>query len=86
MIKLYCDMPFFSPIAISPWSESSPSALLKDTSVGRCGLHEGRVVGGVPSTAVDGLPHDGDQQVGHHAGVEGQVVGDHLGQGGEGRR
>ena len=39
---------------------------------------------GVPATPVDGLPHDGDQQVGHHTGVEGQVVGDHLEQGGEG--
>ena len=54
---------------------------------GECGVHEG-VRCGVPVTPVDGLPHNGDQQVGHHAGVEGQVIGDHLepGGGGEGRR
>jgi len=39
----------------------------------------------LPVTALDGLPHDGDQQLGHHPSVEGQVVWNHLEQGGRER-
>lgn len=39
----------------------------------------------VPVAPVDGLPHNGDQEAGHHPRVEGQLMWNHLEEGGRER-